>query len=129
METVFGPEKTLRRVRGKMVSGIPVEGYEIHAGRSRSREAPLLLLEEDGHETPAGSRKNHIAGCYVHGLFDGAAFTKALLSALLRHKGLSLPEDLSISGKREREEADIKRLSDTVRAAVDLSAVKKAMGL
>ncbi len=75
-------EKRTMQVSGRMASGEgAIRGYEIHMGRSESREAPLFLLEEGGREIAEGgvSSDGLVLGSYVHGLFDLPAFRSAFL--------------------------------------------------
>jgi adenosylcobyric acid synthase len=83
IETVMTPEKQVTRVSGQhLASGCPVEGYEIHIGRTEGadRARPLFLIEgaEEGAQSPDGC----VAGAYVHGLFAGDAFRGAFLAGL-----------------------------------------------
>jgi len=68
------------------LSGVAVEGYEIHVGRSSgSVRAPLLELNggPDGGVNADGSA----AGTYMHGMFERAEPRYALIRALARTRG------------------------------------------
>ncbi|HEU4625893.1 MAG TPA: cobyric acid synthase [Steroidobacteraceae bacterium] len=72
--TTLTGDKRVRRTKGvELLSGAAFEGYEIHVGRTAVDPSvrPLLQLE-DGTLDGAISADGHIAGCYVHGLFDRA---------------------------------------------------------
>ena len=79
-ETVLGGAKTLTRIAGRLLDdGAPFTGYEIHVGRTQSRERPLLVFA-DGREDGAQSRDASVRGCYVHGLFGDDAQRRAWLA-------------------------------------------------
>jgi len=79
-ETVLGGAKTLTRIAGRLLSDdAPFHGYEIHVGRTETRERPLLVFA-DGREDGAQSRDGSVRGCYVHGLFGDDAQRRAWLA-------------------------------------------------
>jgi adenosylcobyric acid synthase len=79
-ETVLGGAKTLTRIGGHSLGdGAPFTGYEIHVGRTQSRERPLLAFA-GGREDGAESRDGRVRGCYVHGLFGDDAQRRAWLA-------------------------------------------------
>ena len=69
----------------------PVEGYEMHMGRTTGPDTHRNLLSLQTPEGPrpdgAISPNGRIAGCYVHGLFAGDAFRHAFLKALQPERG------------------------------------------
>lgn len=73
------------------LSGVGVQGYEIHMGQTvREGGKPLMsLVADDGVAMPEGCQSDNVYGCYLHGLFDQAEVCRALVEALLRRKGLS----------------------------------------
>lgn len=60
-------------------AGLPVEGYEIHLGRTAAASA---LVGEDG------AVNGLVAGTYFHGLLDSAPVRRALVGALRERRGL-----------------------------------------
>jgi adenosylcobyric acid synthase len=81
IETSMRPDKTTTLVRGRhSVSGAPVEGYEIHVGRTQGPDCARPLLDLDGRPDGAMSANGRVQGCYVHGLFAGDAFRRAWLA-------------------------------------------------
>jgi adenosylcobyric acid synthase len=88
--TVYASEKRVRPVRGVttggwlLPAGLPVEGYEIHEGRTRVEGgAPFLALDD-----PEGAIVGLVAGTYVHGALDGAEVRAALVGVLRARRGL-----------------------------------------
>jgi adenosylcobyric acid synthase len=101
LHTQLTTDKRLIRTRGvarggpgiwQSLAGVPVQGYEIHTGRSHGHlegaplEPPLLELEAgpDGLIARAGL----VAGTYVHGLLESPAPRRALIRALAARRGL-----------------------------------------
>ena len=82
-ETVMDPDKRLARVRGRhLATGEPVEGYEIHIGRTAGSALERPFLEIEGRPEGAVSEDGRVAGCYVHGLFAADGFRSAWLRGL-----------------------------------------------
>ena len=83
VETVLTGDKVLRPAAGRLVSGAPFAGYEIHVGRTTGPGLRRpLLVRQDGAGEGAVSADGRIAGAYVHGLFDGAQARASLLAEL-----------------------------------------------
>jgi adenosylcobyric acid synthase len=83
VETVMEPEKTVRTVAARSVRfGTPLEGYEIHLGRTEGpdRERPVTVI--DGAAEGATSPDGKVFGTYMHGLFASDPFRRSLLSTL-----------------------------------------------
>jgi adenosylcobyric acid synthase len=116
VETVMTPEKQVTRVTGQhLASGCPVEGYEIHIGRTEGadRARPLFLIEgaEEGAQSPDGC----VAGAYVHGLFAGDAFREAFLAGLgATASGLAYEAEV---------DATLDRLAQHLEAHLDLDGL------
>lgn len=83
IETVLEAEKTVRSSRGHSVEfDVPVEGYEIHLGRTTGPDAQRPMVEIDGVADGARSADGLVSGCYLHGLFGGEAFRQKFLARL-----------------------------------------------
>jgi adenosylcobyric acid synthase len=79
--TTMSADKSTRLVTGThCATGIAVEGYEIHLGRSEGTDCARPLLTIDGRPDGAMSANGRIQGTYVHGLFAGDAFRKVWLA-------------------------------------------------
>ena len=113
METELKQEKQLHRVSGKLaLAGVPVSGYEIHAGVSAG---PALLhpaARLEGRDDGAISADGQIIGTYLHGLFD----RREACGALLRWAGLKAPAPLDYEALRE---VGIERMADAVEQHLD----------
>jgi adenosylcobyric acid synthase len=116
IETVMTQEKQVTRVTGQhLASGCPVEGYEIHIGRTEGadRARPLFLIEGagEGAQSPDGC----VAGAYVHGLFAGDAFRETFLAGLgAKASGLAYEAEV---------DATLDRLAQHLEAHLDLDGL------
>lgn len=119
LHTVLEPEKQLRNVSGTLcLEGVPVAGYEIHAGVSQgpALRRPALQLA-DGRTDGALSEDGQVLGTYLHGLFEGTASC----AALLRWAGLAQVQAVDYHALRER---DIERLADMVEQHLDTARLR-----
>jgi adenosylcobyric acid synthase len=83
VETVLTGDKVLRGATGRLASGAPFVGYEIHVGRTQGADLRRpFLIRDDGAGEGAVSADGRVAGAYVHGLFDRAEARAALLAEL-----------------------------------------------
>lgn len=117
LETEFAGEKTRTRTQGVLdrvdgplasLSGQPFDGYEIHMGLT-------------GTDRNLVNWKN-VYGTYLHGIFDRPETAQALISALMREKGMD-PEAvkaLDIAAYKQRQ-YDI--LADGLRRSLDMDEV------
>ncbi|MBI4758579.1 MAG: cobyric acid synthase [Chloroflexi bacterium] len=136
VETVFFPEKATYQAQARVVTmrgflrdlvGQPVNGYEIHMGRTASPEPMLCIVrrgdaqvnEADGATDATG----RIFGTYLHGLFDNAHFRKAWLSSLQDHA-----REVGLSMAEVREQA-YNRLAACVRASLNMPLLYRIVGL
>jgi adenosylcobyric acid synthase len=83
VETVMEPGKTVRNVTARSIRfDLPLEGYEIHLGRTagpdRVRPVASIAGKDDGATSPDG----RVLGTYLHGLFAADAFRARFLEDL-----------------------------------------------
>ncbi|NES83034.1 MAG: cobyric acid synthase CobQ [Moorea sp. SIO2B7] len=131
LKTVLAPNKIARQRRvisNYPQAGLPVEGYEIHQGRTR-------LIQTENQNPESAYRPmfddsglgivNHtqsIWGCYLHGLFDNGPWRRAWLNRLRQQRGLpSLPT--GVTNYRVQRETVLNSLADLVEAELDLTSV------
>lgn len=101
------PRRSRTTGRWLLPADLPVEGYEIHLGRTAAVEP---LIEGDG--AVAGLT----AGTYFHGLFESAELRRALLGALRARRGLDpLPP-----AEETSRQAAFDAAADLVEAHLDL---------
>lgn len=131
IETTFVPGKTtyqtIADVAAGPFAGERVRGYEIHAGHTTGGK-PLLHLKQRGIETVtyhdgAISENGRVWGCYLHGIFDNAAFRRSWLRSLGWHAPDNAGHDV---GWRD---AEYDRLADHVRTHLNMDALYDMIGL
>ena len=127
--TVFSAEKRRAQVSATAAAGpfagAALTGYEIHTGRTVVEGAPFARLA-DG--TPEGCVCGNVFGTYLHGLFDTGELTEKLTAFLCRRKGIR-PEAAALVPMAAYREQQYNKLADGVRAALDMAAIYKAMGM
>ena len=72
-----------------------------------------------------GNYCGNIAGCYVHGIFDSAAVSGALIHALYQAKGLKYHGE--VLDRRAHRESQLNLLADIVRKNLDIEKVYQIM--
>ena len=105
MDTVFASKKTRTRVTGQFLpmpgtfaalSGVSLEGYEIHMGESVRKEGilpatKLMVAGNQPEETKTeGAFHENVCGTYVHGVFDKEEVVEALIRILGERKGIDV---------------------------------------
>ena len=124
LETTLSPEKTLRRVSGRLALGrAAVDGYEIHHGETTGAALGRAALErDDGIPDGAVSADGRILATYWHGIFDrGEA-----CAALLAWAGLA---GAQAEDQAARVERSLERLADAVDAHLDVGALARLAGV
>ncbi|MCB1444330.1 MAG: cobyric acid synthase, partial [Rhizobiaceae bacterium] len=108
VETVMAPEKRLANSRARSVAyDAPLEGYEIHLGRTSGADHGRPYVEIEGRPDGAMSADGRIAGTYLHRLFDSDPFRAALLA------------DFGIAGGAADYRASVDRALDGVAAEIE----------
>ena len=142
MDTVFAGNKTRTRVRGSFgrvegllsgLTGVPLEGYEIHMGVTTLSEGAHSLTgihNFAGHadrETKAdGAYCGNVYGTYVHGVFDKEEVAKAVVTALGKSKGLDTGEITGVDFQAFKElQYDI--LAEELRKHLDMKRIYEIM--
>ncbi len=118
LETTLAPEKTLRRVGGRLALGAArVQGYEIHHGASGGAALErAALTRDDGTPEGALSADGRILATYWHGLFDRGEACAALL-------GWAGVPGAEATDHEARVERSLDRLADAAEAHLDVAAL------
>jgi len=127
MKTVITGQKVARQ---RQVSsnypqqGLPVNGFEIHQGRSRIEQQDIDSQAFHGlfDDLNLGLVDNCLSvwGTYLHGIFDNGPWRRAWLNHLRQQRGLkSLPT--GVANYREQREQILDSLATQVEAHLDLS--------
>ena len=129
--TVFKAEKVTRQAAGRTAAtgissldGLPLEGYEVHQGRTFSDGAPPFAVLDGAAD---GCVTGLVFGTYLHGLFDSDPFRRSFLEWLAVRKGVCLPDSgLNYRTGRGRH---YDRAAEILRSSIDLEAVYRFMGI
>ncbi len=126
VDTVFETGKSLKQVSGQIagidgcfacLNGKRFSGYEIHMGRTSSEKEIFPVITQ-----------GNVLGTYVHGIFDEADVTGALLELLFERKGIVKPELQLISHTRQQER-ELDRLADELEKCLDMELIHRAIGI
>ena len=120
-ETMFSDEKVQKQTKGvfcgirgilSVLNGMKYEGYEIHMGRS-SKVLPVI-------------GNNNVYGSYIHGIFDSAGISDAILKAVCNKKGVDF-ENISSFDKADYKNRQYDKLADIVREGLDMERVYRIL--
>lgn len=142
VDTVFEGEKTRTRVSGtfqnvegdlSVMSGVSLEGYEIHMGSSILKEGahPLSMIQNHAKATNEnsssqckgdGAYKGNVYGTYVHGVFDKEGAAARLVQAVGEKKGIDTAHITGIDYQTFKEsQYDI--LAEQLRKHMDMEKI------
>lgn len=121
--THINHDKTLLKVSSKLsnldgffecLNGAEYEGYEIHSG-----------------VTSDGKACKNVFGTYVHGIFDKASVTKALVEGLLRRKGNGNFEKIidEIEDYQNYKDKEYDLAANAIRESLDMNYIFEIMGI
>ena len=83
IETQMTPDKRLTRTRAvHAATGLGIDGYEIHIGRSDGPDRARPFAHVAGQPEGAISADGRVMGSYLHGLFVDDGFRAAFLRQL-----------------------------------------------
>ncbi|MEM8987523.1 MAG: cobyric acid synthase [Pseudomonadota bacterium] len=117
VETIMYTDKRVAPIKAVCaLTGDPINGYEIHTGRTIGPDAtrPFVLIGN----APDGARSadGRIEGAYVHGVFANDGFRRAWLASA----GAEAATAMDYGAEVERA---LDALADGVEAAVDIDAL------
>ena len=120
VETELHTEKATSRSSGRSFLCTPVNGYEIHMGRTQIQESAIpFIIKDDG--SADGLVTGRVGGTYFHGLFDNPEFTTEFLTLVAKQKGL----DWRPQAMRNRKKTEYDRLADVVRKHLDIPRIRE----
>ena len=132
IRTVFEPEKHQVRSQGRIanvggplaaLSGVAVEGYEIHMGTTvLEGGSPVCELEGEGGTSMDGCWSGNVYGSYLHGIFDTKECAQALARALFEMKGLDA-ESVQAVDMKAYKDAQYDKLAQAMRENMDMELV------
>jgi adenosylcobyric acid synthase len=108
-------------------AGLPVDGYEIHQGRSRIHQKINPTKDEyfQIFDDPALGMVNSslsVWGCYLHGIFDNGPWRRSWLNHLRKQRGMSSLAT-GIPNYREEREAGLNALANIVEEHLNLKSI------
>lgn len=135
--TIFEKQKRRTRVSGRFehvegifsgLSGVSFEGYEIHMGISDlSRGKVFTRISEGGDPAKEdGMNCGNVYGSYVHGIFDEEQVAGAIISALLRQKGIS-DADIAPVDRKTYKNQQYDLLAQGIREHIDMELLYKIL--
>lgn len=130
--TVLAGDKKTDQFEGKFgtaggifsdLSGLDIEGYEIHMGRT-AMNSDMGSGHEETYFTSGktGISSGNVYGTYIHGLFDRGEIAGTVVKALADKKGVKLSVDQA-SDHRAFKEKEYDRLADILRDSLDMDRV------
>ncbi|MBM3943219.1 MAG: cobyric acid synthase [SAR202 cluster bacterium] len=143
MTTVFAKTKETHRIKGQVAAshgllagarGAPVQGYEIHMGRTTGEGVTPPFQIEDRSDAPITAAtaldggmdaSGRVLGTYIHGLFQNSQVRRAVLESLARSKGAALPA----AGRDLAVDQEFDKLADWVRRSLKMELVYQMAGL
>ena len=134
--TTFAHEKVTAQVEGDTCSsGLPVSGYEIHAGRMTRQDTALPLLRltmRNGHPIGelegAQSTDGHIVGTSIHGVFDNSQFRRDVIDRIRTAKGLASLATTANVDTTIRRIQEYDRFADVLEANTDVARIAALVG-
>lgn len=83
VQTTLEPSKTTRPAKGiHCQSGLAIEGYEIHLGKTIGPDCQRPFVDIAGQTDGAQSADGLVTGTYMHGIFSSDSFRKHFLKHL-----------------------------------------------
>ena len=122
VDTVFHGEKVQRQTAGtlenmtgvlKELNGLFYQGYEIHMGRSETKQ-------------PAVMNRNNVYGTYIHGIFDAPGVSDSVIRALCLRRGIEFAAVQSFD-LQQYKERQYDLLADVVREGLDMDLVYRVL--
>jgi len=114
IETQMSVTKTVRPTIARCVSsGLPVDGYEIHTGRTSGLDCERPMFSVDGEPDGARSLDGLVMGTYIHGFLANDEYRGKFLS------GISSQVSAAIAFRRAVDKA-LDHLADGLEASMDI---------
>lgn len=116
IETDLDREKIVRNISARSAVGdLPLEGYEIHLGRTVGPDCARPFAFVDGRPDGAVSPDGRVSGTYLHGIFGSDAWRGAFLGEFGVAPG--------IGNYRAEVEAALDRIAERLEETLDIAAL------
>ena len=137
MRTTFHKDKITSQASGTIhcesgwlsqLNGLTLRGYEIHSGVNELFEGavPFLTIDQQRGVDGITNAQGNVLGTYLHGLFDGGNFFRAIINHVRTQKGLDVLGGKALAMAEFREQ-ELNRLADAVRASLDMDAIYRIL--
>ena len=110
VRTVMGGDKRLTEVTATHVrTGAPMQGYEIHMGRTEGPDTARPFARVDGMDEGATDVSGRVTGSYLHGMFRDDRFRQAWLAGfgVASQGGYDVAVDAALDGLAAHLEAHL----------------------
>ncbi len=125
--TTLDREKTLKAITAKhLETGMELEGYEIHHGKTEGKEASPIISGQNGEIIGLRSHNGMIWGTYLHGVFDRDGFRRWFIDCQRKRRHMA-PLG-KIMATYDLEPA-FNRLAEQVRKGLRIDDIYRRMGL
>lgn len=125
--TTFKSEKVLSQTQAiEIDTGIELEGYEIHHGRTINLETcdPVFKVRDQKRVDGTKVENGRIWGTYLHGVFDNAEFRRNFLNEARGRIGLG---PLPAGNNRFDLEDELDKLAELARNSIDMELLYKIL--
>ncbi|MFR8871694.1 cobyric acid synthase [Paraclostridium sordellii] len=137
IETTFNKEKVTTQVEARInenlggylknLANMNIKGYEIHMGTTTGITKGLNTIvrkldDEVNYLEGCVNDHGNIIGTYIHGIFDDADFTRALINSLRENKGLDKVEN-TISSFDDFKNNEYDKLANILRESLDIEKI------
>jgi adenosylcobyric acid synthase len=113
VDTELAGDKQLVAAEGRCrLTSAPVEGYEMHIGRTTGPGLDRPLLDLNGRPDGAVSDDGRVLGSYLHGLFASDAFRHAFLARLTDRNASGLAYEAEVEATLDKLAAHLERCLD-----------------
>jgi len=117
VDTQMSERKTVVQVNALCErSGHPVDGYEIHIGKTTGDDTHAPLTSSQGRKDGAVSGNGMVEGTYLHGIFGSDLFRSWWVDSI--RSGASSPMSYSA-----QVEEDLDHLADSLEQSIDIEAL------
>ncbi len=130
LHTFFGQKKETkqRKIYATWPKSTEISGYELHHGETEihgmaSRNVKSITEDPNLGWVSSIKDSGHIAGCYIHGIFENDIWRRQWLNQIRKKKGL---RELTVDRESyiKRRERLIERIADTFEENINMSLIQ-----
>ncbi len=130
IETEFKETKKTCQIKGQIdniegrwsdLSGLLVEGYEIHMGVTTSEDDSFIKLDDNRFD---GTIKDNIIGTYLNGIVDSGDFRSTIIANIRKEKGKKKKKS-QFTDFKSYKEGEFDKLADLFNEHLDMDSIKR----